>query len=90
MAKKAVSIGKDDANSLTQRYLFWLYKTTRDQTDKIDRKFTQLEVDKEIQKILEKKVNSLKKASQKSLNTVSKRVERIYLCQTERCAETKI
>lgn len=72
MAKKAVSIGKDDANSLTQRYLFWLYKTTRDQTDKIDRKFTQLEVDKEIQKILEKKVNSLKKASQKSLNTFLK------------------
>jgi len=67
MVKKAASIGKDDANSLTRRYLFWLYKTTRDQTDKIDRKFTQLEVDKEIQKILEKKVWAMKKAFQKPL-----------------------
>ena len=67
MAKKMVNIGKDDADSLTQRYLFWLYKTTREQTDKIDRKFTQLEVDKEIQKILEKRIYSLKKGSQKSL-----------------------
>ena len=75
MVKKTVKIGKDDANSLTQRYLFWLYKTTRDQADKIDRKFTQLEVDKEIQKILEKKVHSLKKVSQKSIKPFLKEWE---------------
>jgi hypothetical protein len=37
--------------SLVKRYLFWLYKMTRDELDRIDRKFTQLEVDRGIQKI---------------------------------------
>jgi hypothetical protein len=67
MAKEAFKVDKEDADSLTQRYLFWLYKTTRDQTDKIDRKFTQLEVDREIQMILARKVRSLKTAGQKKI-----------------------
>ncbi len=31
---------------LTKRYLLWMYKTTKDELDRIDRKFTQLEVDR--------------------------------------------
>jgi hypothetical protein len=41
--------------SLMKRYLFWLFKTTRDELDKIDRKFTQLEVDRSMQKVFLKK-----------------------------------
>lgn len=67
MAKEALKIDKEVRDSLTQRYLFWLYKTTRDQTDKIDRKFTQLEVDKEIQRILTRKVRSLNREGQKKI-----------------------
>ena len=36
-----------------KRYLFWLYKTTRDELDRVDRKFTQLEVDRDLQQIFE-------------------------------------
>ncbi len=31
---------------LIRRYLLWLYKTTKDELDRIDRKFTQLDVDR--------------------------------------------
>ena len=41
-----------DKRSLYKRYLFWLYKTTRTEIDKVDRKFTQLEIDRKIEKIL--------------------------------------
>lgn len=43
-------IGPDpgDARSLQKRYLFWLYKTTKDELDRIDRKLTQLDVDREM------------------------------------------
>lgn len=32
--------------NLTRRYLIWCYKTTKEELDKIDRYYTQLEVDK--------------------------------------------
>ncbi|MDD5254590.1 MAG: hypothetical protein PHR11_00870 [Candidatus Omnitrophica bacterium] len=35
-----------DRKNLRERYLLWLYKTTREEFDRIERKFTQLEVDK--------------------------------------------
>ncbi len=37
---------------LIRRYLLWCYKTTKEELDRIDRKFTQLVVDEEILKIL--------------------------------------
>jgi len=40
-----VPISSSDKKSLTRRYLIWCYKTTKEELDKIDRKFTQLEVD---------------------------------------------
>ena len=48
-------MNKEDKKSLHKRYLFWLYKTTKDELDKIDRKFTQLDIDRDIEKILSSK-----------------------------------
>jgi len=36
---------KTGINNLKKRYLTWFYKQTKESLDKIDRKFTQLEVD---------------------------------------------
>lgn len=47
-------MNKADLASLKKRYLFWLYKTTKEAVDKIERKFTQLEIDRFILKDLEK------------------------------------
>ena len=49
--KKIKAPGRGASKSLEKRYLFWLYKTTRDELDRIDRKFTQLEIDRGMQKI---------------------------------------
>lgn len=38
-------MNKQDIKSLKKRYLVWFYKQARESLDKVDRKFTQLEVD---------------------------------------------
>jgi hypothetical protein len=48
-------VNAHDKKSLYKRYLFWLYKTTRLGLDKVDRKFTQLDIDRKIEKILSAK-----------------------------------
>lgn len=45
---------KQDIKNLKKRYLIWLYKITREALDKIERKFTQLEIDKFVLKELKK------------------------------------
>lgn len=40
--------------ALIQRYLIWCYKTTKESLDKIDRKFTQIQVDRFILGHIEK------------------------------------
>ena len=42
---------------LAYRYLLWCYKTTKEQIDWIDRKFTQVEVDRYVLKCLQKSKN---------------------------------
>ena len=42
----------DDQKKLIRRYLVWCFKTTREEIDRIDRKFTQLKIDEEIRKEL--------------------------------------
>ena len=37
---------KEDIKNLKKRYLIWFYKTTKEALDKVERKFTQAEVDK--------------------------------------------
>jgi len=39
-------MGKKDALSLKKRYLLWLYKTTKEALDRMERKFTQVEIDR--------------------------------------------
>ncbi|MGD0336234.1 MAG: hypothetical protein ABSB18_03960 [Candidatus Omnitrophota bacterium] len=36
---------KQELKSLKKRYLIWLYKATKEELDKIERKFTQVEID---------------------------------------------
>lgn len=43
---------KKDKKDLEKRYLAWLYKTTKEAFDRIERKFTQLEIDRFILKEL--------------------------------------
>ncbi len=62
MAKKSGPKAFEDKRSLSRRYLFWLYKTTKDELDKVDRKFTQLDIDRAIQKMLVIKTGALKGA----------------------------
>ncbi|MDD5432450.1 MAG: hypothetical protein PHO70_05640 [Candidatus Omnitrophica bacterium] len=45
---------KLDTKNLKKRYLVWFYKTTKEALDKIERKFTQVEIDKIILKDLNK------------------------------------
>lgn len=52
---------------LKTRYLVWLYKTTKEQLDKIDRKFTQLEVDKFILKELQRDLCQISQEKRKTL-----------------------
>ena len=41
-----------DLKNLKKRYLIWLYKTTKEALDKVERKFTQIDIDKFILKEL--------------------------------------
>ena len=52
----------DDRKNLKKRYLVWLYKTTKESLDRIERKFTQLEIDRQILCYL-KKLDRQKRAA---------------------------
>jgi hypothetical protein len=38
-------MNKEDIKNLKKRYLIWFYKTLKEKVDKIERKFTQVEID---------------------------------------------
>jgi hypothetical protein len=44
----------DDILNLKKRYLIWLYKETKEALDRVDRKFTQIDIDKFILEELQK------------------------------------
>ncbi len=46
---------KEDIKNLKRRYLIWFYKTTKEALDKIERKFTQSQIDRFILKELRSK-----------------------------------
>jgi hypothetical protein len=48
---------KQDIKNLKFRYLLWLYKTTKEEIDRVERKFTQLDIDKEIFQYILKHAN---------------------------------
>jgi len=45
---------KNDILNLKKRYLIWLYKETKEALDRVDRKFTQIDIDKFILEELQK------------------------------------
>jgi len=47
-------MNKQDLKNLKKRYLIWFYKTTKEALDKIERKFTQVDIDRFILKELKK------------------------------------
>lgn len=49
---------KQDERNLKKRYLIWLYKTTKDAFDRYERKFTQLDIDKELLSEIEKELRT--------------------------------
>ncbi len=49
---------KQDVKNLKKRYLVWLYKTTKDAFDRYERKFTQLDMDKELLAEIEKELKT--------------------------------
>lgn len=51
---------KRDKDNLKFRYLLWMYKMTKDELDRIERKFTQLDVDKGVLKYMSKNVDFTK------------------------------
>lgn len=55
-----------DIKNLKTRYLIWLYKTTKEELDRIDRKFTQLEVDGVIFNKLKPAFNKLPKSQKEA------------------------
>jgi len=58
------TMAKADALNLKKRYLIWLYKTTKEALDKIERKFTQLEIDR----FLAAEINKLDSGKRASRN----------------------
>lgn len=53
------NIGTQQKN-LILRYLLWCYKTTRESLERVDRKFTQLEVDYQVLDLLQEELKSSK------------------------------
>ena len=47
-----------DIKNLKYRYLLWLYKTTKEEFDRIERKFTQVDIDKKIMRYIGEHFNS--------------------------------
>ncbi|MDD5166066.1 MAG: hypothetical protein PHQ57_01605 [Candidatus Omnitrophica bacterium] len=60
---------KQDVKSLKKRYLIWLYKVNKEALDRIERKFTQLEIDKFILKELKKQDKA--RSAEKSISEFS-------------------
>jgi hypothetical protein len=53
MASRKTSTQQD--KNLFRRYLIWCYKTTKEEMERVDRKFTQLRVDEQLLELLLKK-----------------------------------
>ncbi|MBU0503015.1 MAG: hypothetical protein ABH882_07635 [Candidatus Omnitrophota bacterium] len=49
---------KQDVKNLKKRYLIWLYKTTKDAFDRYERRFTQMDIDKELLCEVEKELKT--------------------------------
>lgn len=70
-------MNKKDIKNLKKRYLVWFYKTAKEALDKVERKFTQVEVDRFILKELKKadKYNMLGSFTSKFADYIQKKEE---------------
>jgi len=59
---------KHDIKNLKFRYLLWLYKMAKDDFDRIERKFTQLEIDKQMLAYFTHSMDFVKVKDRKTLN----------------------
>jgi hypothetical protein len=63
---------RSNIKALKFRYLLWLYKTTKEEFDRIERKFTQVEIDKKMIRYMREHSNTKnlrrKKEARKLLN----------------------
>ena len=81
---------KKDEKNLKERYLIWLYKTTKEAFDRYERKFTQVEIDELVLKEMEKELKGSympqeKKALEKLVNDF-----RNYIAEKEKdCLKLK-
>jgi len=81
---------KQDVTNLTKRYLVWLYKVTKEDFDRYERKFTQLLVDEFLLKEMERELRESylpreKKELEKFVNDF-----RSYIAEKEKaCLELK-
>jgi hypothetical protein len=81
---------RKDEQNLRERYLTWLYKTTKEAFDRYERKFTQIEIDEFVLKEMEKKLKGSfmpqeKKALEKMVNDF-----RSYIAEKEKaCLKLK-
>jgi len=67
-ARRHHGLSRDAYRGLLRRYLLWMYKTTKDELDRIDRKFTQLDVDRFIAGYFFKISRRLSKRSREALD----------------------
>lgn len=77
---------RQDVRNLKRRYLIWLYKTTKEEFDKFERKFTQIEIDESILMQIEKELKEAylpeeKQALEKMVNDF-----RNYIAEKEKAS----
>jgi len=74
--KEIAHLTPEESANLKKRYLLWLYKTTREAIEKIDRKFTQLYIDRSILKqILDVKVDTDKAKWERLIKELQEYIE---------------
>jgi len=66
--KRKHGLSKFDYQSLNRRYLLWMYKMTKDELDRIDRKYTQIDIDHTIAEYFFKLSGRLNKKSRDALS----------------------
>lgn len=69
--------------NLIKRYLLWCYKTTKEELDRIDRKFTQLKVDDYLLQELTSGRKTIQKKGQKEYLTAIKDFEK-YIAEKKK------
>lgn len=79
----------NDEAALIRRYLVWCYKTTKEELDRIDRKFTQLVVDKFLLEELRQAEKAMQQPMKKDFGVKVEEFEKYMENKTEAAAKEK-